>query len=216
MSKKDPNAAIHLLGNIQSSVRRNTIVSTVALIVAGLTVCASVFFSLDFVSRERENVFVLDQGSVLTAFKADGMAQRDHEIVDHMKTFHSLFYRVAPDADLFQENMTKALELADESAYAFYNDLLEKQYYDKLLAINAVQDIRVDSVNFNLNEYPYPVTTYCSLFVYRESNISTYNYQTTCELIAVPRSMNNPHGLLIQKFREEKFELVGTRKRRKL
>lgn len=215
MSEKSKQTPVRFLSDIQSGVRRNTAVTVVALVAALLISCFAVFYAFDYVKKDKDSIYILDQGAVLSAFRSEDMAQRDQEIVDHMKDFHMLFFRISPDADRLQQGISDALELADESAYAFYNDLLEKQYYDKLLSINAVQDIRVDSVRFDLGQYPYPVRTYCSLFIYRESNVSTYDYQTTCELVNVPRSMNNPHGLLIQKFREDKTELKGTRKRKR-
>ena len=100
-----------------------------------------------------------------------------------------------------------------------YHSLLHQLFHivDHILQIHTaapVQQIQVDSVKFDLSVYPYEVQTYSSLYILRESVIAKYDYRTACEVVDVERSMTNPHGLLIQKFRETANNLVETRKRK--
>lgn len=211
---KDSNSAILFLDNIASSVKKSKIAAVLAVVVCSVSILGALAFAYFFTLSQKEQVYVLDQGAVLSAFKADNGVQKDLEIVNHVTRFHELFFNLSPNLEMINTNVRKALELADKSAYDFWTDLQEKQYYQRLIGINAVQQIRVDSVKFDIQNYPYRARTYASLFVLRESNITQYSYQTYCELVDTERSLNNPHGLLIQKFREEKNERVGTRKRK--
>lgn len=211
---KDTNSAIEFLSGIQSGVKKTRIAAIAVAVIAAVAIIGSFAYTYIYTLSQKEQVYVLDQGAVLSAFKADNGVQKDLEIVNHMTRFHELLFNLSPNIDMINANAKKALELADGSAYDFFRDLQEKQYYSRLINLNAVQQIQVDSVVFNLSSYPYQVTTYSSLYILRESNISRYAYQTANEIIDVERSMSNPHGLLIRKFHEVSNELVETRRRR--
>ena len=211
---KDSNSAIQFLADIQAGVKRSRIASIAVAAIAAVTVVASLVYTYTYTLSQKEQVYVLDQGAVLSAFKADNGVQKDLEIINHVTRFHELLFNLSPNIEMINANARKALELADGSAYDFFRDLQEKQYYSRLISINAVQQIQVDSVKFDLSAYPYTARTYSSLYILRESVIAKYDYRTACELVDVERSLTNPHGLLIRKFREEHNELVETRKRR--
>ena len=51
------------------------------------------------------------------------------------------------------------------------------------------------------------------LFLLRESNITSYEFESTCRLLEVERSPSNPHGMMIEKFLVTKSDNLGTRKR---
>ncbi len=211
---KSSNSAIGFVDGIQQNVRRNKITTIAVSVIAIVTVVASLAYTYVYTLSQKEQIYVLDQGAVLSAFKADNGVQKDLEIVNHMERFHELLFNLSPNIDMINANARKAMELADGSAYDFFRDLQEKQYYSRLVNINAVQQIQVDSVKYDLSVYPYEVRTFSSLYIMRESSISKYDYRTACSVIDVERSMTNPHGLLIQKFREVSNELVETRRRK--
>ncbi len=213
---KSSNSAITFVDGIQQNVRRNKIATIAVSAIAIITVVASLAYTYIYTLSQKEQIYVLDQGAVLSAFKADNGVQKDLELVDHVRRFHEMMFNLSPNIDMINANVKKAMELADGSAYDFFRDLQEKQYYSRLINIDAVQqiDIHPDSVKFNLSVYPYKVETHATLYIMRESSISQYDYRTACDIVEVERSMTNPHGLLIQKFREVSNELVETRKRR--
>ena len=211
---KDSNSAIQFLADIQAGVRKNRTASVAVALIAAVAVIGSLVYTYTYTLSQKAQVYVLDDGAVLSAFKADNGVQKDLEIVNHMTRFHELLFNLSPNIEMINANARKALELADGSAYNFFRDLQEKQYYTRLININAVQQIQVDSVKFDLSVYPYEVQTYSSLYILRESVIAKYDYRTACEVVDVERSMTNPHGLLIQKFRETANNLVETRKRK--
>lgn len=216
MSRKDrktENDAIEFLGDIRTSMQRK---DRCMLVMAA--VCVAVCLGVTYLSNMRSeaaarNIYVLDEGSVLQANRADNGEQRDLEVMDHVERFHELFYNLAPNINIINQNIGRALELADRSAYDYFSDLKEEKYFSRLIDINATQEIVIDSVAVDILEYPYRVTTQASLYVLRESNISRYEIETTCEVTEATRTRTNPHGLMINNFYASKPKFIGTQKR---
>ena len=184
-------------------------------------VCLSFIFSLvvglaalNYAERQREKIYVLDQGkSLLLALQTDAVMSKELEIKDHVSRFHELMFTLSPQKKTIQENLDRAFNLADKSAYEYSQDLAEKGYYSRLVSANISQQMIVDSVVFQGNGYPYQVKTFARQYVVRESNISEYSFVSECQLINSSRSDVNPHGLLIEKFKVTENNLIETRKR---
>ena len=184
-------------------------------------VCLSFIFSLvvglaalNYAERQREKIYVLDQGkSLLLALQTDAVMSKEIEVKDHVTRFHELMFTLSPQKQTIQENLDRAFNLADRSAYEYSQDLAEKGYYSRLVSANISQQMMVDSVVFQGNGYPYQVKTYARQYVVRESNISEYSFVSECLLINSSRSDVNPHGLLIEKFKVTENNLIETRKR---
>ncbi len=58
--------------------------------------------------------------------------------------------------------------MADKSALSYYKDLMEKGYFNRLIAGNIIQTVAVDSVVCNFNRYPYGVKTYARQRILRK------------------------------------------------
>ena len=138
---------------------------------------------------------------------------KDVEIRDHVTRFHELMFTLSPQKQTIQENLDRAFNLADRSAWEYSQDLAEKGYYSRLISANISQQMIVDSVKFNGNSYPWQVETYARQYVVRESTVSQYSFVSTCQVLEGRRSDVNPHGLLIEKFKVVANDLVETRKR---
>ena len=191
----------------------------------GKLACVSVVMSLVFAAvvsvsalvyaeRQREKIYVLDQGkSLLLALQTDAVMSKEIEVKDHVTRFHELMFTLSPQKQTIQENLDRAFNLADRSAYEYSQDLAEKGYYSRLVSANISQQMMVDSVVFQGSGYPYQVKTYARQYVVRESNISEYSFVSECQLINSSRSDVNPHGLLIEKFKVTENNLIETRKR---
>jgi conjugative transposon TraK protein len=135
------------------------------------------------------------------------MAQnRPVEAREHVKRFHELFFTLSPDKDAIESSIRRALFLVDKSAFAYYKDLTEKGYYNRIISGNINQRLQVDSVACDFDAYPYKVATYARQLIIRESNITERSLITRCNLINSVRSDNNPHG-----FTMEGFEIVENR-----
>ena len=203
-----------LTQDIEKSFKK---LSSLTLIsVAGSLVFALVvgLYALSFADKQRQKIYVLDQGkSLLLALQTDAIMSKDVEIRDHVTRFHELMFTLSPQKQTIQENLDRAFNLADRSAWEYTQDLAEKGYYARLISANISQQMIVDSVKFVGNGYPWQVETYARQYVVRESTVSQYSFVSTCQVLDGRRSDVNPHGLLIEKFKVVKNDLVETRKR---
>ena len=194
-----------------SRMRSLSIVSVVASFVFALVAGVMAF---NYAEQQRHKIYVLDQGkSLLLALQTDAIMSKDIEIRDHVTRFHELMFTLSPQKQTIAENLDRALNLADRSAYDYSQDLAEKGYYSRLVSANISQQMLVDSVVFQGNGYPYQVKTYARQYVVRESTISEYSFVSSCQLVDAARSDVNPHGLMIEKFRVLENDLKETRKR---
>ena len=198
-----PNDAIKFLSDINTTQKTLKTVALVAVAAAAFTCIVAVAIATGRVHQAAGTVYVLN----------DNKAQRDLEVINHVTRFHELFFNIAPNLTMINQNTARALELADESAYKYFNDLKEQRYYSTLININATQQIYVDSVKVDVAHYPYRAVTFASLYVVRETTATQYAIRTSCELTNVVRTPKNPNGLMMHKFYATKPELIETRNR---
>lgn len=195
------------LKNIESSFRQIRLFGIVLVGVCAVVVCFSLWKAYDFAEKQRQRIYVLDQGkSLMLALSQDMDQNRPVEARDHVKRFHELFFTLSPDKGAIEENIGRALFLADRTAYNYYKDLSEKGYYNRIISGNVNQRVSVDSIACRFDHYPYQVTTYARQTIVRESNVTERSLITTCRLLNSVRSDNNPHGFTI-----EAFEIVENR-----
>ena len=208
------NKILSITKDIEKSFRsqgRLALVAVAGALVVTLVVCV---WALTFAERQRQKIYVLDEGkSLLLALQTDAILSKDVEIRDHVTRFHELMFTLSPRKQTIQENLDRAFNLADRSAWEYSQDLAEKGYYSRLVSANISQQMIVDSVRFVGSGYPYQVRTYARQYVVRESTVSQYSFVSTCQLINAGRSDVNPHGLIIEKFKVVENNLVETRKR---
>ncbi len=189
------------LKNIETSFRQIRLFGIVFLyLCAGIT-AFSVYKSYAFAEAQRQKIYVLDQGKSLMLALSQDMAQNlPVEAREHVKRFHELFFTLSPDKKAIEGNIQRALYLADKSAFNYYHDLMEKGYYNRLIAGNINQLLQVDSVICDFDTYPYQIVAYAKQMIVRESNITERSLITRCGLINSVRSDNNPHGFIIESF----------------
>ena len=210
----DSHDSIVFLKKIQSDFKRMKVI-TVAAVTGCVALCV-IDRVLTF-AHDRQNsnyVYVVDQGTVIGAQKAAGDVQRDLEAETHLRRFHELFFNISPNTETINSNMNQALALADESAFEYFSDLKEHQYYAKMIQNNCSQQVKVDSVLVDMNSRPYRAAVLVTRYYIRESNISKYRMVTTCTLHETPRSRTNPNGFIIKEFIVKSDELQETRKRK--
>lgn len=207
------NDIIKFRRTIESSFRKTVIVTATAIVCMTVVTVAVCLRSYAFVGEQRRQIYVLDKGHSLLALQSDGMATRDLEVSDHVTRFHELFFNMAPNAATIQQNIDRALNLSDRSVYDYWSDLSEKGFYQRLVQANVTQQMIVDSVKVDISVYPYQAHCYAHQYMIRESNMTAYEFESTCQLIDITRSPVNPHGLMIEKFMVIRNESLGTRKR---
>ena len=189
------------LKNIETSFRQIRLYSIIFLVLCSVVVVWSVYSSYDFAEKQREKIYVLDGGkSLMLALSQDLSQNRPAEAREHVRRFHELFFTLSPDKSAIEHNVKRALLLADKSAYNYYSDFAEKGYYNRIIAGNINQVLKVDSVVCNFDSYPYQARTYAKQMIIRASNVTERSLVTTCRLLNSSRSDDNPNGFKIEGF----------------
>lgn len=148
----------------------------------------------------KNHIYILANGKALEAYAADRKDNIPVEIRDHVKMFHHDFFTLDPDDKQIQAGITKALYMADESAKKAYDDLREAGYYNNLVSGNISQTVDVDSVQVDMNQYPFYFKCFATEKLVRSTSTITRSLVTQGYLRNVSRSDNNPHGFLIEKW----------------
>ena len=189
------------LKNIETSFRQIRLYSIIFLVLCSVVVVWSVYSSYDFAEKQREKIYVLDGGkSLMLALSQDLSQNRPAEAREHVRRFHELFFTLSPDKSAIEHNVKRSLLLADKSAYNYYSDFAEKGYYNRIIAGNINQVLKVDSVVCNFDSYPYQARTYAKQMIIRASNVTERSLVTTCRLLNSSRSDDNPNGFTIEGF----------------
>ena len=188
------------LTNIETSFKQIRLYAAAFVVLCIVITGIVVYSSYAFANRQREKIYVLDNGkSLILALSQDAAANRPVEAREHVRRFHELFFTVAPDKDAIEKNMERAFLLCDKTAYDYYR--------------NINQRVEVDSIRCDFDRYPYEVTTYARQFIVRPSNVTERNLITTCTLQNAVRSDNNPQGFLMEHFLVRENRDIQTYKR---
>jgi len=188
------------LKNIDTAFRHIKTFS-VFLILACVFVCAfTVYKSYQFVTNQQQHIYILANGKALEAYSAERKDNVPVEARDHVRMFHFDFFNLDPDDKVITANITKALYLADNSAEKIYSDLKEQDYYSDLISANMSQQLTIDSIAIDVNQYPYYFHCYAKEKLIRSTSIVTRDLITEGYLRNVARSDNNPHGFLIERW----------------
>lgn len=189
------------LENIESSFQRIRLLAIIFLCACTLCTGYAIWQAFSFAEAQRQKIYVLDKGkSLMLALSQDLQQNRPVEAREHVRRFHELLFTLAPDEAAITDNVERALKLSDKSAYLYYNDMMEKGYYNRIIASNISQLVKVDSINCHFDNYPYQVVTYARQIIIRESTVTERSLVTTCQLRESNRSDNSPQGFIIEKF----------------
>lgn len=174
---------------------------TIFIILGSLALCGfTVYKSLKLAATTQNRIYVLLNGKALEAIAGEKKENIPVEAKDHVKMFHHYFFTLDPDEKVIQGNITKALYLADGSAKRQYENLKENSYYSNIIAGNISQQINIDSVAVNTDQYPYYFRCFSTQQIIRTTSIVTRNLITEGYLRNVSRSDNNSHGFLIERW----------------
>jgi conjugative transposon TraK protein len=186
--------------NIDSAFRYVRMFSIAFILACSLLSVFIAYKSFQVAANSQQKIFILANGKALEAYSADRKDNVPVEIRDHVKMFHHFFFTLDPDDKVIQANINKALYLADNSAKQQYDNLKENGYYSNLISGNISQEIQVDSIEININVYPYYFKYKGQEKIIRPTSIITRRMVTDGYLRNVSRSDNNPHGFLIEKW----------------
>lgn len=185
--------------NIDTAFRHIRTFSLFLIVANVLVVCFSLYKSYQLAEQAQNKVFILYNGKVLEAVASDRKSNLPVELRDHIRTFHQFFFSLSPDDKAIQATVSKALYLADESAKHQYDNLRESGYYNNLIAANVSQEIDLDSIRLDVDNYPYRFTCYGTQKLIRSTSTATRKLITQGQVRDLKNQTdNNPHGFLIQ------------------
>ena len=199
------------LKNIESSFRQIRLFSMVFLGCCALVTIFALWRAFSFAEAQRQKIYVLDEGkSLMLALSQDLAQNRPVEAREHVRRFHELFFTLSPDKAAIEGNVERALVLAARSALSYYRDLMEKGYFNRLIAAGIIQSVEIDSLQCDFDTYPYRVRTFGRQKLMRESTITERSLVTTCRLVNATRSDANPQGFMIEQFTIVENKDLGT------
>ena len=174
---------------------------SIFLILACVTLSGfAIYKSFDLVKTMQSKVYILANGKAIEAFSSARKDNLPVEIRYHIKTFHHYFFTLDPDDKVIKANLGKALYLADESARKTADNLKEQGYYNNIISANISQEIEVDSISLDIDQYPYYFRCYATQTLIRSTSTINRKLVTQGYIRNVSRSDNNPHGFLIQRW----------------
>ena len=212
--QKSVDGIIAASNNIVASFKTTKFISIASLVALVIVAIGSTGYSIYEVKKMQKNIYVIDnKGQVLGASAQNVSLTRGDEVKDQSRRFHELFFNLPPDASLIESNIENAMSFSDKSAYSYYRDRNEAGFYKRLITTGSYQQIIVDSVKTDMRQYPYPVVTYATQYIVRETTVSKYSLVTRCIMMEVNRTPKNVHGLEIQRFEVVENNAIEQRRR---
>ena len=188
-----------VIKNLENKIKLVTIFCGFFLAGCVLISLSSIWTARVMVTDAQQKVYVLDGNVPILVQRTTMEETLDVEARSHVEMFHHFFFTLAPDDKYIRYTMDKAMDLVDETGLAQYNTLKEKGFYNNIMGTSAVFSIFCDSINFNEEKMEF--TYYGRQRIERRTSILTRELVTAGKLKRVPRTDNNPHGLLIVDWR---------------
>lgn len=185
---------------ITGSFTNMKLVTIVSVVCACLVAFGCVGYTMYAMNQSRRQVFVIDNGQVLTASSQDAAISIRDRIEFQSRYFHKLLFTITPNREVMTRNVEDALKISDRTVYNYYQDLNEKRHYARMYQNAASQDIVVDSVRIDISRKPYRVATFSTLTITRASNMSKSILVTHCNMREVNMNAKNMQGLQIENF----------------
>ncbi|MDB5143367.1 MAG: hypothetical protein JWQ66_2080 [Mucilaginibacter sp.] len=184
-----------IIKNIEAKVRLATFISAGALLTALVIVGINSWYAYRLVSNSQKNIYILANNIPLEARQTDMQMNRPAEYRADVDLFHTLFFSLTPDDNYMEYQMKKAMYLVDESGMQQYNDLKENGFFNSILSSSSVLTLQTDSVAIDMQKKYFRY--YGKLKIDRRSSTVVRSLITEGYLKDIPRSDNNPHGVLI-------------------
>ena len=184
-----------IIKNIEAKIRLATIVALGSLLAAIIISLVVSSYAYRQVSDARKSVYILNNNVPLMASQTDVQMNRPAEYRAHVDLFHSLFFSLAPDDKYIEYQLKKAMYLVDESGVKQYDDLKENGFFNSILSSSSVLTLQTDSIALDMPRKYFKY--YGKLKIDRRSSTVIRSLITEGYLKDIPRSDNNPHGVLI-------------------
>ena len=184
-----------IIQNIEAKVRLATWIalgSFLTSIILSVVFCS---YADRQVMDARKSIYILNNNIPLQATQTDMQMNRPAEFRADVDLFHSLFFSLTPDDKYIEYQMKKAMYLVDQSGVEEYNNLKENGFFNSILSSSSVLTLQTDSIAIDLPKRYFRY--YGKLKIDRRSSTVVRSLITEGYLKDIPRSDNNPHGVLI-------------------
>lgn len=179
---------------------RLALMTVIVCVSACVVICGvTVWCCMGLVQKERDQIYVLDGDIPFLAQRAQLEANFTMEAKAHIQQFHQYFFNLPPDNDYIKWTLGKAMYMADGTALKQKQALDENGFYSDIISSSAVCTIICDSINFDESERKF--TYYGTQLIKRRTRDLKRSMITSGFIENVPRTSNNPHGLLITGWR---------------
>ncbi len=186
--------------NIETAFQRIRLFCIILVVGCLFTTTVISIKAIQSADQARRTIYILSAGKALEAFAGERKENLPVEAKDHIRTFHQLFFTLAPDEKAIQASISRALYLADASAKKLYDNLKESGYYAGIISGNISQTISIDSIMLDTRSYPFYFRCWATQQIVRPTSIATRSLLTEGWLRNTARSENDPHGFLIERW----------------
>lgn len=184
-----------IVKNIEAKIRLATWAAIGSFITAVILSAICCAYAYRQVSDARKSIYILSGGIPLQANQTDMQVNRPVEYRADIDLFHALFFSLTPDDKYIEYQLKKAMYLVDESGVAQYNNLKENGFFNSVLSSSSVITLQTDSISLDMHKQYFRF--YGKLKIDRRSSTVIRSLITEGYLKDIPRSDNNPHGVLI-------------------
>jgi len=188
-----------IIKNIEAKIKLATYLSIMSFLCAIVISIAAFSFAYKMVADARKSIYILNNNVPLQASHTDMQMNRPAEYRAHIDLFHSLFFSLTPDDKFIEYQLKKAMYLVDESGVQQYNNLKENGYFNSILSSSSVLTLQTDSIALDMPHHYFKY--YGKLRIDRRSSTVLRSLVTEGYLKDIPRSDNNPHGVLITRWK---------------
>lgn len=179
---------------------RLALMTVLFTIVGNVVICGMLIaYGAKVLSEERNQVYVLDGDIPFLAQRSQEEANFIMEAKAHIQLFHQYFFTLPPDDDYIKWTLGKAMYMADGTAIKQKQAMEENGFFSDIVSSSATCTIMCDSIK--LDEHSRKFTYYGTQSIRRRTKKIRRTLITTGALENVPRTQNNPHGLLITHWR---------------
>ena len=185
--------------NIETKMKMALWIALASMLTSIIVSALAFSYARKIATQERKHIYVLDRNIPLVAVSTNVDDNRQAEYKAHVETFHQFFFTLPPDDKFIEKQMEKAMYLVDASGVAQYNTLKEKGYFTSLVATSSISTCSMDSITLDMNTGHF--IFYGKQKIQRPSMITIRSLITEGWLIDQPRTDNNPHGVLITKWK---------------
>jgi len=188
-----------IVKNIEAKIRLATWVAMGSFLTSIILSAICCSYAYRQVSDARKSIYILSNGIPLQANQTDMQVNRPAEYRADIDLFHALFFSLTPDDKYIEYQLKKAMYLVDESGADQVNNLKENGFFNSVLSSSSVITLETDSISLDMSKRYFRY--YGKLKIDRRSSTVIRSLITEGYLKDIPRSDNNPHGVLIVNWR---------------